>query len=151
MQDAINRLINYWEEQKIKIFPSSVNEIMLFEKKNNIELPYDLIEFYSRVNGMAELYPNYTDEEGYLFYPLKFVVSCEEMFKNEFNVKASMLNTYVLADYLHKSWWYGLKIHSKTDYSIGFIPDHTDFQIITNSLEEFIQLYLIDSPKLYGN
>jgi len=43
--------------------------------------------------------------------------------------------------------WVELKKENK--YVIGIIPDNLSFKPITSTLEEFIELYLGDSSKLY--
>lgn len=144
---AISLLIENWKKQNINITPMSNREIESFIKKTTIPLPNDFKELYSKVNGMKNLYPNEIDEEGFLFYPIESIISAENEFENsELRNKSKI---YIFAEYMHKSWWYGLEIISDENYVIGIIPDKDTFKPITNSLSVFIELYIENSSKLY--
>lgn len=140
-------LVEHWERQNIRISTADNQIMKRFDKSKNVHLPYDFIELYSRVNGMEDLYPNYTDEEGFLFYPLNKVLTLEEEFGFRNNENDNTV--FIFADYLQKSWWYGFKINSQYNYVIGLVASYEIFRPITDSLFEFIQLYIDDSPKLY--
>ncbi|MET7001561.1 SMI1/KNR4 family protein [Chitinophaga defluvii] len=145
----IERLIVYWNDQEIAVDKLSPYEIEAFEKWRRIRLPNDFKEYYQRANGMKSYYPNDTDAEGFLFYPLENFIS----FEDEFMVKpenAGLNRTYIFAEYMHKSWWYGVKLNDMNDtYEIGIIPDKERFKSITTSLVVFIDLYLQDDARLY--
>lgn len=63
----ITRLIDFWISQKIQITTKQLEEINLVERERELILPSDFKEFYSRVNGMVNFYPNEIDEEGFYF------------------------------------------------------------------------------------
>lgn len=145
----IERLIVYWKDQEITTTKLSAFEIEAFEKWRHIRLPNDFKEYYQRANGMKSYYPNDTDTEGFLFYPLENLIS----FGDEFSAKtenAGLSRTYIFAEYMHKSWWYGVKLDDMNEtYEIGIIPDKERFKSITTSLTVFIDLYLQDAAALY--
>lgn len=145
----IEKLISYWKNQSITSEKLSPDKIEEFEKWRHIQLPQDFKEYYKRANGMKLYYPNDTDAEGFLFYSLENVISAEDEFEGKGD-ELSFNPIYIFAEYMHKSWWYGLKLNDMKDtYEIGIIPYVNRFKVITNSLSEFIDLYLQDSSMLY--
>jgi len=99
-------------------------------------------------NGMANLFPNEMDDGGFLFYPLQELTTSEEEFeKDSINF---VENCIIFAEYMHKSWWYGVRFSKFGDsYEIGLIPTADKFKLITRNLGEFIYLYMNNSSILY--
>lgn len=118
--------------------PASKKEMKQILK--SIPLPIDFQQLYATANGMKD-----SDKEGFLLYPLEDIVSLE----TKFNISNSNSNIYVFADYLQSSWWYGFRVLENGTYEIGIIPYEDKFKPITNSLFDFIELYLEDSAPLY--
>ena len=97
---------------------------------------------------MVNLFPNYFDNEGFLFYPLEELTTLED----EFGISrdSGVENCLIFAEYMHKSWWYGVKFSKFEDkYEIGIVSSADKFTIITRNLGEFIQLYMNDASVLY--
>jgi hypothetical protein len=111
-------------------------------------LPGDFVEFYLRANGMEDFYPNEMDNEGFLFHPVEALVSVSTEFST--SALANKERIFLFAEYMHRSWLYGFELLGDDDYMIGILEHENSFQPITNSLAEFIELYIADSPKLYG-
>ena len=147
MTKLMNRLIKHWQDQGIEIIPKPLNEVEDFEALNQWSLPNDFKQFYSRVNGMSSYFPNEIDDEGFLFYPLESILPSKQEFEGF--ALAENHHLYIFADYMHKSWWYGVEIKPDGKYLIGIIPDKLNFKPITDSLSEFIALYIENSSKLY--
>lgn len=147
IEKAIDLLVEYWSGQDIAIISKPARYIESVQKAANLLLPSDFKTLYCHVNGMEALYPNETDKEGFLFYPIEAIVSVDKEF--EASGLANKEHIYVFADYMHKSWWYGVEINDNASYEIGIIPDKNTFTPVTNSLIEFIKLYIDDSSKLY--
>lgn len=144
---VLTRLIEFWQKQNITILAKTKQEINQIEKSNFLNLPNDFKEFYQKANGMVMLYPNEFDEEGFLFYPIDVIQSVSNEFEHSGLVNRDRI--FIFADYMHKSWWYGYELIDSVNYVIGIIPDKDTFKPITNSLEEFIELYIENSPRLY--
>ncbi len=93
---------------------------------------------------------NMMKKNGFLFYPFQEIQSASI----KFNKKQPTANNeiYLFADYMTKCWWYGFKVISPTEYAIGIIPNKklSSFKFITNSLFEFLEMYLNDDEKLYN-
>jgi hypothetical protein len=141
-------LIKFWNDRNIVLgSKNTLNSLRQFEEKKGVEFPKDFIQYFLYTNGMELLYPNEFDSEGFLFYPLNAVVTLEE----EFNLKTidKVEKCLIFAEFMHKSWWYGVRIEKDNKYTIGIIPEQTKFKSITNSLAEFIDLYMSNSTVLY--
>lgn len=143
----LTELIKFWGKQGILTSSNSKQDIDEFQKSNNIHLPQDFVDFYSELNGMEIFYPNESDEEGFLFYPLEALIPLSTEFQN--SKLKNKERFFLFAEYMHKSWWYGFEMINHEDYVIGIVADKDSFQPITHSLADFIKLYIDDTPKLY--
>ena len=127
LNNIIESLLQHWEDQNITSKGCSIEEIELIEKRNGLELPSDFKEIYLRCNGMSALFPNNTDELGFLFYPLEHLVT----YNKEFSLTSFQNKLFegrqciIFMNYMHKSWWYGILRNidpiSKS-YSVVIIP-----------------------------
>ncbi|MDF2188213.1 SMI1/KNR4 family protein [Paraflavitalea sp. CAU 1676] len=146
---TIQKVSSYWESQGIKLEVVPPQAIVNTIQENGLSVPDDFKHFYSVVNGMP-FWPGYseTDENCFLFYELKQITTLEKDL-NRISCLPEKDNVYVFADYMTRSWWYGYRYINEREYVIGIIPYHDTFTPITNSLEEFLQLYLEDSERLY--
>ena len=156
LKASIDMLLHHWKKQNIATRGNTESFIEAIEKKSQFRLPQDFREYYRCCNGMENLYPNYTDDTGFLFYPLEQLVSCDVAFGVKSNLHKLMQNKQciIFIDYLQVSWYYGIlteRTGDINDYSIIIIPNEERYKIITNSFEEFIKLYLEDSPILYDH
>jgi len=149
IEEALIGLTDFWQKQNVILRDrNTLRSIHEFEMVKNIELPQDFKKYFLKLNGMENLYPNYLDEEGFLFYPLKYLTTLEE----EFGEKPQNDNCkcLVFSEFMHKSWWYGVRIEEeKQVYDIVIISSKDKFKSITNSLAQFIHLYMNNSPVLY--
>jgi len=142
------QLLEYWRRQKISSPPNTLDDILYFEFSKKIRLPEDFRRFFMITNGMVNLFPNYFDSEGFLFYPLQEINTLDD----EFNIERDKPDEHCLifAEFMHKSWWYAVRFSKPADYyEIGIIPSVGRFKIITENLVEFIDLYMKDASILY--
>ena len=116
-----------------------INKILVTKE---LLLPHDFILFFKFLNGMNE-----QDEEGFLFYKIENLINMKRKF--DFSVNSLLSDIVIFADYMYESWWYGVKTINDDEYEIGIISTAEIFKKISNSYEEFIQLYITDSPLLY--
>ncbi len=145
MTDAICRLKAHWNSMGIENIPA--DELYISKVSKSINLPKDFRELFAFSDGMYHLYPNYTDDEGFLFHPLQSVRSLSSMYPESQNTNGN--NIYIFANYMLKCWLYGYKVINEFEYEIGLIPNNNEFLFITSSLSEFISLYIEDSEDLY--
>jgi hypothetical protein len=143
---VLESLVAYWKKQHIPVKPNA-EEALERAAAKKIALPYDFKEFYSEVNGMDAFYPCKSDGKGFLFYPLQAIVPARKI--AEIAVSKKNGNILIFAEYMQKTWWYGIQQHEDGDYTIGLVSRKGTFKPITNFLEEFIDLYLVDSSRLY--
>lgn len=115
----------------------------MFELKRDIKMPRDFVEYFETVDGMGTLYPNDSDKNGFLFYPLNAL----EFIKSSDNATGSHI--IVFANYMQHCWNYYVKFSNALQYEIGIMPAKNVFIAITNSLPQFMQYYITDSDELY--
>jgi hypothetical protein len=148
IENSAKQLLEFWGKQKILSPPNTLDDILYFEFSKSMQLPEDFRRLFMMSNGMVNLFPNYFDNEGFLFYPLQELTTVEDEF--DINRGSSVEHSLIFAEFMHKSWWYAVKFSKIVDnYEIGIIPSVGKFKVITRNLTEFIQLYLSDSPVLY--
>jgi hypothetical protein len=147
ISNSVQKLILYWKQQGIPTIPGDIKKVEDFEKLNGFALPPDFREFYALLNGMDRFYPNKTDKNGFLFYPIEAIVPAAAELANS---KMENISTvFLFCDYMQVSWWYGCDMIDNDNYNIGIIATDS-FKPISNSLTEFIELYISDSSILYG-
>lgn len=139
--DIIFALKKHWNKNGITSV-NSENDIKKILAFKNLILPYDFVFFFKHLNGTSE-----QDEEGFHFYKIENLIDMKEKFNLEMTSPVS--DIMIFADYMAESWWYGIKMDKDEGYEIGIISSSEDFKRISNSFEEFINLYLIDSPLIY--
>ena|ERR1700759_1975046 len=145
---AVEKLLKFWKDQQIVSVGNSLDDILNFEFSRSMQLPDDFRRLFMMTNGMINLFPNDFDEEGYLFYPLQELARLEDEF--ELSRQSYTEHCLIFAEYMHKSWWYGVKFSKfESEYEIGIISSADKFKAITRNLGEFIYLYMNDSPVLY--
>jgi hypothetical protein len=146
MGQIIKNLMEYWQNSGIIIEGKDIRSIEDIANERKIFLPSDFIKFYANVNGMSYLFPNECDKNGFLFYPVEGLITMQEEFS--LNEESDLRSIVIFSDYLQKSWYYGFRINKDFSYSIGIIPHAKKFKPITNSLDDFISLYLEHSDVL---
>lgn len=147
---AAKQLSEFWKNQNIVSDPNTLDDLLYFEFSRCMQLPEDFRRLFMMTNGMVNLFPNYFDKEGFLFYPLRELILIED----EFNVPENKVDDVecclIFAEFMHKSWWYGVKFSKLEDsYEIGIIPSVDRFKKISRNLGEFIHLYMNNSSVLY--
>jgi hypothetical protein len=135
---AVLETIDFWKSQQIDTTHITLKYIAQVMTEKAFVLPIDFVNFYLQVNGMEKLYPNYSDTEGFLFYPV------EALYYTQDN------QTLVFADYMQCSWWYGVQAETEEKYTIGILPTRDQFIPLTNSLEEFLGWYRQDHEMMYA-
>jgi len=148
LKKKLVELLYYWERQNIRITSGcSQQDINHSEVKLNVKLPSDFEEYFRLVNGMGLLYPNDSDDNGFLFYPLQGLTTVQIDKGSDYGQLQKHL---IFADYMQNSWTYHVKLVDQNNYQIGISPSLGIFNSITNSLAEFIQFYITDDNILYS-
>lgn len=143
------------KEDTSKIIPASNEEILLFEKNNNVFLPQDLIMYFKNINGTNEEY----DNRFFQFYSLQKFKSINEELKYwtglpDYSGIVNSLKDYskyfVFADYSFHMFSYAIHLHDIIDNNKNevLIICGSEYKKIANSFSEFVELYLKDSIEL---
>lgn len=138
-----------------KIVPANNEEILLFEKSNNVLLPQDLIMYFKNINGTNEEY----DNRFFQFYSLQKFKSINEELKYwtglpDYSGIVHSLKDYskyfVFADYSFHMFSYAIYLHDIIDNNKNevLIICGNEYKKIANSFSEFVELYLKDSGEL---
>ncbi|MEP7220027.1 MAG: SMI1/KNR4 family protein [Bacteroidota bacterium] len=140
--DVIASLIRFWEEQGISSNPNTEEEIREIEHAKGFNLPDDFKSLYSRTNCMERYYPNDMDDEGFLFYPLEYLITEEEELAGEplSAVTVTSETVILFAEYMHKSWLYGFKYNADTGrYVIGIMSRSTLYRRLFSTSKESLE------------
>jgi hypothetical protein len=153
-----DKLRAYWRSNGLAV-PKGITEtgIREFESRYKVRLPVDFRDYFLRINGMKTHWRNAQDPEGYAFWPLERVKTVsEEAAKHQHSEEWSNFleadSLFIFADYLGWSWAYAIRLNrdpleSTPVYIIGKNPLPIR---VADSYLGFIELYLVDSPILYG-
>lgn len=138
----VNEVKSYWLSQGIEPGHANVKLSCLF---NQIKESDDFSYFFTEANGMVGLYPNYSDENGFLFYPCEKLV----LAKNYINNCSDKLSEYIIfSDFMQMSWWYAVGFKENT-YEIVIIEDSSNYSFISNDLSHFLREYIKNSEIIY--
>lgn len=132
-------------------------EIRNFESRYSVRLPPDFMDYFLHVNGMASHWPNAQDPEGYSFWPLERIKTVPEeatnhQYGNEWSSFPDAEWLFLFADYLDWSWAYAIQLSadSLNGNPLFIIAKQATPIEVAGSFTEFVELYLADSPALYG-
>jgi len=138
----VEKLINHWKKSNVYSPPGDLFLIEQMLKSKNIQLPDDFKHLYRFVGGPTE-----EDSEFFYFYPPEELATMGSLFSLSKNDQ--FYDVVVFVDYMQSSWWYGFKM-TDDGYQIGIISSKDRFKVITDSLSDFINLYVEDSGILYN-
>ena len=148
IETAAKELIKFWKLQKISSSGNTMDKIFQFESLKGVRLPNDFRRFYLLTNGMVDLFPNDFDDKCFLFYPLEELTTLDDELMRPRDPDSEIC--IIFADYMNCSWWYGVRFSNfKEGYEIVIIPSSDKYKVITQSLSEFIRLYMNDASALY--
>lgn len=149
-------LIAYWRSQNMALQSgASEDQIEAFELRYQVRLPFDLRDYYLQINGMDIHWPHAQDRNGFSFWPLEKVKTVPEEARSHTNGWSHFLGAehhFIFADYLDWSWAYAIHLSPEVshDNPVSLIGKPEAPIKIANSFSDFIGLYLVDSPQLYG-
>jgi hypothetical protein len=145
------KLKAYWLSQDLSFNPEVPKEALIhFETKYHIQIPDDMRKYFLQVNGMNS---QYMDNAGFTFWELKWVqLLTEEYREEEYRILEDAEAYFVFADCIACSWVYAIKMEKSCkneNFIIIFGLTGKPLKI-ANNFSEFVQLYLNNSPILYG-
>lgn len=155
MESIARRLVDYWMSQRLPIAVGcSAAAVTDFERRASIALPEDMREYFLLVNGMIPEWPGDQDEKGFSFWPLERVRWVPEELAEEAPLSSSFPdaeNFYAFADYLGWSWAYAIRLSGLPGPAPVILIGKDTPELVASSFSEFVDLYLVDSPALYGS
>jgi len=117
-------------------------DIQAFEEQNGVRFPADFREYFQRLNGID------MDPGLFRFWPLSRLIPL----KSSSTVALETDRHFVFADYMVGTWYYAIYLGEDPFLQNRVIlPDFPSQPVVAHSFSEFVELYLADSPRLYGN
>jgi hypothetical protein len=155
MKSNYEQLFKYWRSNGLVVTKGkSESDIRIFESRYEVVLPTDLRTYFLQTDGMNRTYlHNYQDAQGFSFYPLSSVTT---LFQSSSKLTGIHYDNYdlkslfIFADYLDLSWAYAIRLYMKPsrDNEVMLVGDMSLIKV-ADSFTEFIELYLMDSSRLY--
>jgi hypothetical protein len=133
--------------------PSSLRE---FEQLNRVILPGDMRDYFIRLDGSTAYYAGEEDERGFSFWPIVRVRRVPEELAAHDQALGGFDEYFFFADFMTWSWAYAIRLaaDATTGDSVILIGQehiHPRPPEVAGSFAEFIDVYLEDSPRLYGS
>jgi len=150
MSDVFDRLLEHWRRHREKPAASkaSADEIVLWEAKYAVRLPDDLREYVTRVNGILSGEQLEFDNNLNTLLPLSAMKPESEWWNRE-----APPNRFVIADHCISCFWWTVDLdarrHGETVVSLSGSSGKP--RIVATSMAEFLDLYIEDSPRMYGS
>ena len=155
MRTIARKLISHWEASSISIsIGVAEGQIREFEHRYHVVMPLDIREYFLQVDGMQMTLNDCKDKEGFSFWPLRRVKTVKEELNRsagKYTEAKGAESFFVFADYLDWSWAYAIYLSDdlSTRNKVVLIGKGLPIEI-ADSFTDFVNLYLSDSPKLYG-
>lgn len=156
MGNFIAQIVQNWRLQNIPAsVPAQKVDIELFQEKNKLKIPLDMIHYFETVNGTNDLY----DESFFKFYSLKYFERIDKKFhdwegipnyKDILNSFPDYKKFFVFADYQLHLFSYAIHLNENTS-SINqiYVICGNEFKIVAQSFTEFLELYLKKTTELF--
>jgi len=142
----VERLLAHWRaDGHVRLGPPTTEaELNSFERKYSVQLPLVMRAYLEQVNGFMP--PDNQDREGFSFWPLRQITRVSDFRNCRYGARSEL---YLFADYLDWSWAYAVTLVGPM--SSVFIVGTADGepQMVSTSIDEFIELYLVDDPRIY--
>jgi hypothetical protein len=145
--DVFDRLDAYWFGGKTGFFPTrnavaTEEELLAFERVHSIKLQTDPRTYFLRFNGIEE------GPDLFSFWPIDKLIPLERPDLNLIQGEGY----FIFADYLIESHCYAIYLGDDPLLrNRVIIPDLPNIRIIAEDFSDFLELYIRDDPKLYGN
>ncbi|HET7464046.1 MAG TPA: SMI1/KNR4 family protein [Longimicrobium sp.] len=146
---AAERLTAHWTRTGVATRPGCPRPVLdAFEARAGARLPSGLHALLERANGTER------DENGFAFLPLEAYESfAAAAARNPYGwpEPPEPERYYVFCDYLDWSWAYAVRLGGTGDADGGpVVPvGMNEMFAVAGSFEEFVELYLDDSARLY--
>jgi hypothetical protein len=109
-------------------------------------------EYLLQLDRSGSTWPDDQDAKGFSFWPLaRILPAAEELAKTAITDVSGLDEYFAFADYLGWSWAYAIRLafDDSRGNRVILIGKEAPFEV-ASSFGEFVDLYLQDSPRLYG-
>lgn len=143
------KLVSKWAGEGLSIRPGCSRALLNeFESRSGLVLPSDLREFLTLANGSDQ------DDHGFQFWSLESYESFRQQHAQAVACPTVVDRDqyYVFCDYLDWSWAYAIRLAKPGEQAIlnCVVPiGMNQMFTVAESFSEFVDLYLVDSPRLY--
>ena len=146
----MEKIKEYWKTQECVTLQAGNCQLLLdkFAAQYEIKLPPDFTDYLLTIDGM---HLSEMDKNGFCFLPLQAIQLTRSYHIDTANFPDAE-SYFVFADYFQKSWWYAMRLtdERKTENTVLGIGWERP-KYIASSFTEFIELYLVDQARLYGD
>lgn len=147
-----DKLSQHWAAQLAVSRGATSESVEQFEATHHVTLPAEMRDYFLELDGMGSHWPNDQDAKGFSFWPLALVrPAAEELSKMGMESPPELDRHFAFADYLGLSWAYAIRLTDDplSGNRVMLIGKDSPVQV-ASSFGEFVDLYLQDSPRLYG-
>jgi len=153
--NELNQLRSKWLEENVKWGSvAGDDDLLLFQKKNNVILPPDFAEYFKSLNGTG----GECTDRLYEFYAIDRIKNIVDEFgqwngipnyRNLSNTLSDPRSLYVFANFNINLLAYAIRLYSfNSSQNEVFVICGDDYKKIANSFSEFLELYVRDSIDL---
>jgi cell wall assembly regulator SMI1 len=124
-------------------------KIASFERTHSVNLPDDLRNYLLRLNGID------ADPQLFCFWPIEKIIPISP---DSFGMDRAIVELdephryFIFADFLIESHYYAIYLGDDANRQYRVIlPDFPNQPAIASSFSDFLELYLEDHPRIFGN
>ena len=145
----LDNLFSHWKNEPSIILNEglSSSDLKLFESNYSVCFPDIFYSYLAQINGFSQ--SSSEDSQGFYFFELNDFQTVDY-----YTNGISTNNKYVVfCDYLSGSWWYAICLDSASPvFGKIFLVDGSQepLKVISDDFSEFIEIYVNNSPQVYG-
>ena len=124
-------------------------DLRAFQEENKVLIAADLRSYLLDINGMRQHWRHDQDGNGFSFWPLSRFRPVEVTSFRSRRAEGDGPQFFVFADYLSSSWEYAIGLWGIERVGNPVLIIDNESRLVAGSFTEFVDLCLIDSPKLY--
>lgn len=147
------RLATHWgREGNPPGHGASPEAVSAFESSHKVVIPAEMRDYLLELDGMGQYWPDDQDANGFSLWPIARIRPvAEELAALGKNSIPGLEHYFAFADYMAWSWAYAILLthEESSDNPVVIIGMDSPVRV-ASSFGEFVDLYLEDSPRLYG-
>jgi hypothetical protein len=150
--DVAQRLVNYWGQSLSSRRGASSAALLAFEARHAVKLPSDMRDYLLQLDGTGGSWPDDQDPKGFSFWQLIQIRPVnDELASKGLSALPGLERYFVFADFLTWLWAYAIQLDAKESLVNRVVLIGKDHPIhVADSFSEFVDLYLQNSSRIYG-